>query len=478
MTAYLRKKLAMNKDQLRFILLPFLFLALFGFGQDFTKTQLLVDLHYMDSAFRTGHPSNLAFDQKLDFRPTIKEVTATLPETLSKIQFENAVRKVLMEVKCLHTSYSGWSDKSVNTTNQNGFFPFFVFTNGEKIWVNQKVQDSLPSSLEIGDEIISINGHHADSVLAILMNCHPDDGTGRQINKFIVNNFFPDFLTKYIPTDSVYRVVTRNHLGVVDTTVVQACAYQPKVEVDKNVIVQGNQAYYSVLKDSLGYLRIKSFQAGENSFYEKVFQQLADSKIQRLVLDLRNNGGGNLYSCKDLLSYLLPDTSQFTMTYPNQNMRPFLPGKNRRKLKTQNFILRNVKSDAYEKTTDAKVFTQKIIPNLALGFTGELYVLTNEVTASGASFVASFTRHHRKSTLLGQTTAGGEYWLNAAPGNYPLVKLPESGILIQTSTHHIRFDYPATHFNGITPDILLEYDATTFGQRDLELEKIYELIGQ
>ncbi|MFA7272378.1 MAG: S41 family peptidase [Crocinitomicaceae bacterium] len=468
----------MKYFQLRFLSVPFLFISLFGFGQNLSKTQLLIDLRYMDSAFRVGHPSNLAFDQKLDFRLKIKEVTAKLPETLSAVDYENAVREVLMEVKCLHTSYSAWSGKITTSTKKDSVFPYFIFTNGEKIWVNQKVQDSLPSSLEIGDEIISINGHRADSVLAILMNCHPDDGTGRQISKYIVNNLFPEFLTKYIPVDSVYTVVAKNELGTVHTSVVQACAYRQKVEVDKKVLVQGNQAYYSVLHDSLGYLRIKSIQGKENSFYEKVFRMIADSNVKTLILDLRNNPGGNLFTCMDFLSYLLPDTSYFTFTYPTQNLRPYFSWKDRQKLTIGNAMLRLLKSDSFEKTDEGKVNTFFIYPNPTLGFNGKLFVLTNELTASGASLISSFARHRRESTLIGQTTGGGEYWLNASVGKYPLLELPQSGILIQTSTHIIRYDTPALHFNGITPDILLEYDATTFGKRDLELEKIYELIGQ
>jgi hypothetical protein len=461
----------------RFIFLPIIIVSYFGFGQSFQKIDLLLDLNYMDSAFRFGHPSNLAFKEKLDFRPKIKEVTSSLPETISKLQYENAVREVLMEVKCLHTSYIGWDEKKSEVESKEKYFPYFVFTNGKKIWINEKVNDSVPSLLKFGDELVSINGYKTDSILSILMNTHPDDGNGRQINKYIINTYFPQSLTKCIPNDSLFKVITKDQSGQGKTSWVQACVFKPKEEIDATILFQGNQSYYSTLNNSLGYLRIKSFQGGENSFYEKVFQNIADSNVQTLILDLRNNPGGNLYTCKNLLSYLLADTAEFTLTYPKNNLHTFLPWKNRRKLKVQNFILRYAKSDSYEKTDGTKVYTQQIKPNTQLGFKGELYVLTNELTASGASFVSTFARHHRESTLIGQTTGGGEYWLNAAPGNYPLLKLPESGLLIQTSTHHILFDFQVKHFNGIIPDILLEYNETTFGKRDLEMEKVFELIG-
>jgi|TARA_R110000737_G_scaffold351103_2_gene392227 hypothetical protein len=459
----------------------FLFIPLFFttfFAQSYSKKDLLLDLNYMDSAFRYGHPSNLAFSEKLDFRPKIQEVASRLPEMLTKNQYENAVREVLMEVKCLHTSYAGWSGKESKMEIPKTYFPYFVFTDGEKIWINEKVNDSISSTLEFGDELISINGYKVDSILPIMLNTHPDDGTGRQINKYIINNFFPQSLMKVIPNDPFFQVVATDKSGVEKASIVYPCAFKPKIETDAEILIEGKQEYYSILNNSIGYLRIKSFQGAEREFYEKVFQSISDSNVQTLILDLRNNPGGNLYTCKALLSYLLPDTSQFTMTYPNDNMRSFLPWKNRRKLKTQNFILRRMKSDSFEKTEDAKIYTQQIIPDSELNFKGKLYVLTSELTASGASFVSSYTRHHRESTLIGQMTGGGEYWLNAAPGNYPLMKLPESEIVIQTATHHIRFDVPTTHFNGIVPDILIEYDATTFGKRDLEMERVFEMIAR
>jgi hypothetical protein len=462
--------------RIAFLFSPFFFSSLFA--QTYYKKDLLIDLHYLDSAFRFGHPSKLAFPNDFDFRPKIKELNEKLPDELTKNQYSNAVRELLMEVKCLHTSYAGWKDNDSKPPLKEKFFPNFAFTDGKHVWINENVHDSLPTSLAFGDEIISINGHKMDNIVPILMNAHPDDGPGRQINKYIINNFFPQILSRCIPKDTIFSVVSKDPSGKENTTIIEGCAFKEKVEIDAESIHQGNQSYFSLLNNSLGYIRIKSIQKKENSFYEKAFQTIADSNIQTLILDLRNNPGGNLFSCVDFLGYILPDTSRFTFTYPKDNMRPFLSWKKRRKISRGNFMLRVFKAESKVKTAEGKVYTMLIKPKSNLHFDGKLYVLTSELTASGASVISSYARHQRESTLIGQTTGGGEYFLNAAIGRYPTLELPQSGILIQTATHQIRFDTPAQHFTGITPDILIQYDATTFGKRDLEMEKVLELIGQ
>ena len=164
--------------------------SLLSFGQQFSKNDLLTDLMFMDSAFRYGHPMNLIENPKIEFATCIARVTKNLPDSISKTQFENVVREVLMEVHCSHTNVDSWSKVTAKKDVPTKFFPFRVFTDGQKLWITEKMSDSVPSILQRGDEILSINGHKIDSVLRILKNYHPQDGQGFDLSSQMINELF------------------------------------------------------------------------------------------------------------------------------------------------------------------------------------------------------------------------------------------------------------------------------------------------
>ncbi|MFA7272379.1 MAG: S41 family peptidase [Crocinitomicaceae bacterium] len=450
-------------------------ISLLSFGQQFSKSDLLADLQFMDSAFRYGHPMNLIENPKIEFAPSIARVTKNLPDSISKIQYENVVREVLMEVHCSHTNVDSWSKVTPKKNVPTKFFPFYVFTDGHKIWILEKMNDSVQSTLQRGDEVLSINGHKTDSVLTILKNYHPQDGVGFDLSAQMINELFPPLFAKCIDRDSVFHVQSRNHEGKLVSTTESGWVFKKKEEIDKEIDVLGNQAYFSLLKDTIGYLRISSIESREQEFYDRVFQRIADRKLNYLVLDLRNNTGGSLFSSADLISYFAADTCAFSITFPKQNMRPFISAHYRRKSRWNNFRWKLFKKFTYEKTQAGTRFTSVIYPKERLHFGGKIFVLTNGYTASGSSFITAYAKHHAKAVVIGQKTGGGEFWNSA--GIYAMIQLPKSGLRIQTATTHMQSDFPMKHFNGIEPDFPILYDPQTYGIRDLELETVFELIG-
>ncbi|MBK7668626.1 MAG: hypothetical protein IPJ32_15555 [Sphingobacteriaceae bacterium] len=61
-------------------------------------------------------------------------------------------------------------------------------------------------------------------------------------------------------------------------------------------------------------LKVKSFKSSRyKKVYRKVFRNLRKNKTEHLVIDLRNNGGGNLENSYKLVKYLLD--SEQTVTF-------------------------------------------------------------------------------------------------------------------------------------------------------------------
>ncbi len=49
---------------------------------------------------------------------------------------------------------------------------------------------------------------------------------------------------------------------------------------------------------------------------------------------------------------------------------------------------------------------------------------------------------------------------------------------IKTAVYLVRYDVKGNNANGIIPDHIINYDVNTYNTRDLELEKVLQLIQQ
>ena len=64
--------------------------------------------------------------------------------------------------------------------------------------------------------------------------------------------------------------------------------------------------YYNVVADSIGYINLSSFTDNCSSELKKAYLELKDRGIKRLIIDLRNNGGGLLREAINISNFFLP----------------------------------------------------------------------------------------------------------------------------------------------------------------------------
>lgn len=68
-----------------------------------------------------------------------------------------------------------------------------------------------------------------------------------------------------------------------------------------------NQISHYELDDNTFYVRINSFVPSTASDFKKALKEIENTKDTNLVIDLRGNSGGLIYSSTDILDYLLPE---------------------------------------------------------------------------------------------------------------------------------------------------------------------------
>ena len=215
--------------------------------------------------------------------------------------------------------------------------------------------------------------------------------------------------------------------------------------------------YSFKIKEGIAQLTIKDFKIGNekkfNKFLKQCFTQIQQEKIDKLLVDLRGNPGGNPDATNRLLSYFIEQTvypykEKFTLVdeLPNQeNFKKDLAFKYFHKAKLK-------KSDSiFIVKKETKV---KVTPNKKR-YKGKVVFLINENCASATtSFLGQIKTHRPDAYLVGSQALGNPVIVVAS---YTVsLNLPNSGITVKiplvSSEKNVSFENPAS---GLMPDVVI-----------------------
>ena len=180
----------------------------------------------------------------------------------------------------------------------------------------------------------------------------------------------------------------------------------------KNHLTQENNLQLSFPSQNIALLTIKTFsyqQLFENkedfpAFLQSAFKEIKEKKIDKLIIDLRGNGGGRDVYGSLLYSYLTDkDFSYYTS-------------------------LETVKRKL---TVEEHPNLQIQIPN-ENNFTGKVFFLINGLSFSATAEFCSIARSNKRGKFIGEETGGGYY--GNTSGKFVDTTLPNSKISISIPT--------------------------------------------
>ncbi|WP_156286306.1 S41 family peptidase [Oceanivirga salmonicida] len=171
-----------------------------------------------------------------------------------------------------------------------------------------------------------------------------------------------------------------------------------------------------IFDKNIGYISIASFPKNIGNEFKMVLNDLKEKGINKLILDLRGNTGGEIGEVMPIASILLGDDKKFLFKVAHKS----------------------TKDDIYEK-------------NEKQLFDGQIIVLANKFTASASEILISILKDYNRATIIGENTFGKGitqrfYYLDS--GN--IVKL--------TAGKYYTFSENEIDKVGIKPDIEIEMD--------------------
>lgn len=200
------------------------------------------------------------------------------------------------------------------------------------------------------------------------------------------------------------------------------------VTIVRDTIIIKSIEKRAIFDDHIGYLRYSTFENKHGSEeLELAIRELQSEGVDRLILDLRDNGGGLLDGAVELTSFFVP-TGDVVHTVDRNNDRQSL----------------QVSGEAF--------------------YTDPLVVLVNQGSASSSEIVAGALKDHDRAVIIGDQSFGKASVQNVLP-------LRDGSAVLYTIAKYLTPNGNNIHEVGISPnirvklateDIKLYYDPETY----------------
>lgn len=444
-------------SKLKHLLLCITFVPTIAFGQSdfYSKQKVRDDLTYLQSKLIDQHPNIHIYTSKEKFFDFFENIT--MQDSLTDLEVYNLITTSNEVVKDGHTLFYP-NKKWKENNNLNGLFiPLQPFWDGSKLYLSKNYSNS--DELQIGVEIVSINGIESSELIQGMLKKMMNDGNNFNYSTWVLNTFFYEYFSYFYGCRDEYLIKIDN--GELEKDVkVEGIA---KPELFKNIRNQEKGSdkgiHLEIDKEkSIGILTIKDWHKDVlRSYYKqkfipeikKVINSIESNNIQNLIIDARNNQGGKLKYSKYLLSYLLSE--------------PFVLVEQYYKKKKGKIVECNgPQSGAHQP--------------MSRNFKGNVYVLINGGSFSNTGIFSSVLRKHQRAIFIGEETGGSEFVLC---GSQKKITLPNTGVEIELP--RLQFMIKAhgdNELNSVIPDYYIEPKIEYIvEQKDKDLEFAIELIN-
>jgi C-terminal processing protease CtpA/Prc len=200
---------------------------------------------------------------------------------------------------------------------------------------------------------------------------------------------------------------------------------------------QGN-LYWGTIQDSIGYIYLRDF--NRYGAFRSIFEQMAALEVSKVIIDVRNNSGGDSNAIPDLLGILV--TEETTLGSYIEKAGP-----------------------AHDDVSD--LLPIKAYPDPTFHFDIPVNVLINRGSYSATSYFAAMMKGLPNVKLVGQITGGG--------GGGNLGYQLSNGWLVAVSVSDFIDKTGASIEPGVEPDITIENTAADIATgRDVMLEVAME----
>jgi len=415
----------------------------------FPKSEVLEDLAFLRESLEETHFNLYAYTSKLEFDANYEKVKQEIKkDSFSLLEATSIFQKVISKANNGHTEIVFPGSSYGQYANAGGtLFPLEIAFEYGKSLVRKNW--SANEAIAIGSEILSINDV---SMTEILSDIYPLISAERPYfkNAKLELYSFPRYYWQVYGEQDRFEVKIKSN-GTRKTYVIDAVDLIEGYEMKRKEIF--NTERKLEFMGAVAYLNPGGFGGDETkyrNFIDSTFIKINERKSTDLIVDLRNNPGGNDSFSDYLVSYIADKPFKWNSNF---------------KLKTSGFLKEHTRKH-YDTTS---VFWQSALNHkngevydyefeeyqpkpLSKRFSGSVYVLVNRQSYSQSTVTAAQIQDYGFGTIVGEET--GEYAsLFASIFQF---KLPNTQIPVNVSKGKIVRVNGSTKEEGVMPDIYIK----------------------
>lgn len=443
--------------------------------KSFSRQQVTEDLAFFIKTIENVHPN--------PYHSISKEKFNTLSDSLSDVLKENVT---LPEAWAFFSRLIAAFDEGHSTIAYPSalqqqvkegkvmIFPVLVREfSGEGLLVRYDL--SKDSVLKTGDLITHINGWSAKELVQFLTSFYgglPSWRTTQALRDFagqlLLHQVLPPYRIRYTSggenRETVIQAVTLSEL--------QARAAEIR---KRTAVATTSTAPYSYERtaENIGYINFRSMRdlSVFEKFLDSVFTDINNNPVEGLIIDLRQNGGGNSVLGERLIGYFSDKPYRMSggsRWKVSDEYKAFI-----REQEKTNKVYASGSFQQYLNRTAGDIISSKEVRTHTPGrnklrFHGKVAVLTGPNTFSSANMLSNAIKDYKLATIIGEATGepcndyGELYW----------TKLPSTGLLFYTcSKQFIRANGDAADLNPVLPDIEVKQDPNSLKDDVLNFTK-------
>lgn len=419
-----------------------------------SRQQAEFDIRAMVYGISEVHPDMFSVCKQADFFSAINKAIASLGDSVSMAELYKKVAPIVAMIGDGHTNVYFSSDDAF--TQETNVLPVYV-----EVLKNKSIicKNSFDSIIPTGATILSINGVPADVIVDSMMPYVAGEKEHYRITR--INAFFDVLYHILYPAD-LFEIVYRNPDAQKPLKVTyDATTYgEIKKQIPKQTKSVVNEPYSFAIdkKRNVAVMDFRSFKdiPKMEQFADSMFRELRNNDIGNLIIDIRNNGGGNSGVGDVLLRYISPEPF-VQMDRSLVRITPFTRKLMGREDRDLCFIFNEVSPSSYKqpRTQDEGHYN------------GNVYLLISNKTFSSAGSFAWAFKECGVGKVLGEETGG----MNVCFGDVLGYKLPVSGLICSISYKRFwQFRADENNIRGTLPDIEVPASAA--------LDKALEIIKQ
>ena len=212
-----------------------------------------------------------------------------------------------------------------------------------------------------------------------------------------------------------------------------------ELTVDKSQIVM-ETVTWEMKENKIGYIAVSQFVENTSEQFNEALTSLSEEGMTGLIIDLRDNGGGLLTSCLDMVSRFVPDEKLIVYTEDKNG--------NRTEYNSDSVDVLNI----------------------------PVVLLVNENSASASEIMTGCLKDCGIATVVGETTYGKGIVQNIMP-------LPDGSAVKMTVSQYYTPNGNDIHEVGIAPDVTVEMSEEEWAaaqddvQKDTQLQKALEILN-